>query len=123
MDGISFHSKVEAQRYVELRAREEAGYISSLHTQHKFPLEVGGMKVCDYIADFTYYKDGEFVVEDVKGGAVLPDFTIKKKLMKAVHNIDVRIVRKRSRKGTGVWEVDDRIEEQRLLPIRNDVGS
>ena len=50
-------------------------------------------KICDYIADYTYLlieEDGSsrFIVEDAKG-VLTPEFRLKKKLMLAIHNIDI----------------------------------
>ena len=48
---------------------------------------------CAYIADFVYVRDGETVVEDVKGykrGGAYELFSIKRKLMLYIHHIRVR---------------------------------
>lgn len=44
-----------------------------------------------YFADFTYIKDGQFIVEDVKSAITrkLASFRNKKHLMKSVHDIDI----------------------------------
>jgi hypothetical protein len=52
-------------------------------------------KECAYIADFVYIRDGETVVEDVKGykqGGAYELFSCKRKLMLYIHNIRVREV-------------------------------
>lgn len=82
-DGIKFASMAEGRRYLELRMEEAAGLISDLKLQVKFPLEVCGIKVCTYIADFVYYRDGKEVVEDKKGMRT-PVFNLKKKLFEAI---------------------------------------
>lgn len=104
--GIQFDSKKEAARYSELVLLERAGRIQNLQRQVKFVLipaqyeiierysEKTGKKLkdkrvtieqeCSYIADFTYHKDGKFIIEDVKGykkGGAYAVFTIKRKLM------------------------------------------
>ncbi len=89
VDGITFHSKKEARRYQDLRLLERAGEIKDLELQPKFLLQVNGMKIATYIADFTYHdKTGE-VVEDVKGVRTAA-YSMKAKLMKAIHGITVK---------------------------------
>lgn len=89
VDGITFASAKEARRYGELKLLERAGEISSLRTQPRFPIVINGVKVCTYVADFAYF-EGEptCVVEDVKGFKT-DVYKIKRKLMKACHDIDV----------------------------------
>lgn len=87
-NGIEFDSKKEANRYNELRLMQHAGIISDLKTQKKFEIIINGQLICSYIADFSYKKDGVIVTEDVKGfkNSI---YRLKKKLMKAVHNIQI----------------------------------
>lgn len=92
-----FDSKGELQRYLYLLDAEKRGVIDNLRRQVAFSLDVKGSHICDYIADFTYTITqncqciGTHIVEDYK--CVFTDvFVLKKKLMKAVHGIDVRIV-------------------------------
>lgn len=93
VDGIKFDSKLEAARYGLLFLLKNAGKISDLRLQVPYRLEVNGMLVCKYIADFVYIMDGKEVVEDVKG-MIAQHSAIKIKLMKAVHGIDIKIVKK-----------------------------
>lgn len=92
VDGITFDSAKEGRRYADLKLLERAGEIRDLKLQSPFPLMVNGVLVCTYVADFTYRRAdpflGETVVEDVKGMRT-DVYKIKRKLMKAVHNIDV----------------------------------
>ena len=44
-----------------------------------------------YIADFVYYRDGEYIVEDTKGVRT-KDYIIKRKLMLYVHGIKIKEV-------------------------------
>ena len=92
--GIKFDSLIERDRYIFLKDAEDNGVIEDLKCQVPFELHVNNKLVCKYISDFTYYKrmNSEFVVEDVKG-VVTAVFRLKKKLMLAVHGIDVRIVK------------------------------
>ena len=100
IDGKKFDSKAEGARYVELKRLQEGGVISGLKTQEEFALPVNGALICKYRADFCYVdSDGNRVVEDVKGGPVTPVYTLKKKLMKAIHGIEIKEVRKVRRSG------------------------
>lgn len=94
--GVTFASKKEARRYSELKLLELAGEISILQTQKTYRLEVNGTLICKYIADFWYRerKNAQWVpiVEDVKGGSATKTdaYIIKRKLMKAIHGIEIR---------------------------------
>ena len=98
VDGITFDSKWEAQRWGELQAMARGGYIIDLERQVKYDIVVNGHKICRYIADFRYkrvddYGIEEEVVEDAKGFETA-DFKLKKKLMKAVFDIDLFLSKK-----------------------------
>ena len=90
VDGITFHSKKEANRWSELQLLVRAGEIRDLKRQVKYSLDVNGVHICNYYADFTYVdcKTETLVVEDSKGRRIQP-YPIKAKLMKACHNIDI----------------------------------
>lgn len=105
VDGISFQSKREANRWQELRSLERAGAISALRRQVKFeliPNQRGAdgkvvERAVSYWADFAYTINatGETVVEDAKGyrdGGAYALFTIKRKLMLYVHGIRIKEV-------------------------------
>jgi hypothetical protein len=72
-EGIKFDSQKERDRYIELKLLEKGGGITDLQLQVPFVLqdsfEFNGKKILPikYIADFTYWKNGELVIEDVKG--------------------------------------------------------
>lgn len=96
VDGITFDSKKEASRYLELKKLKDAGLIDDLELQVKFVLipKQEGERECSYIADFVY-KDkqtGETIVEDVKPSPRYKTdvYKIKKKLMLFVYNIKVK---------------------------------
>jgi hypothetical protein len=92
-DGLTFQSAGEYRRWKGLQLLERSGDITSLKRQVPFPLKIGDSLVTTYIADFTYYEpDGVFVVEDYKG-VKTEVFKIKEKLMKAIHNIKIRITK------------------------------
>lgn len=91
IDGVTFPSKKEAARWIELRLLQKAGLISDLRRQVKFDLAVNGTKVCAYWADFTYIENAALVVEDTKSSATkTPVFRLKAKLMAAIHGITIR---------------------------------
>ena len=95
IDGYTFDSQAEAARFRVLRMMLNAGQISELTLQKSFPCIVNGVKVCTYVADFAYRNAaGEFTVEDVKG-VLTQAYVIKKKLVKALHGVDIREVRAR----------------------------
>jgi hypothetical protein len=93
IDGLKFDSKREAKRWQELRVLERAGRIEKLQRQVKYRLEVNGVLIATYTADFVYDElvkgDPKPVVEDVKGW---PNdrWPMKKKLMLACHGIAIR---------------------------------
>ena len=89
IDGIRFASKKESLRYCELRLLEKAREITHLELQPKYELIVNEIKVGTYIADFKYFEEGEWVTEDTKGFKT-PVYKLKKKLMKAIHGIEIR---------------------------------
>ena len=79
-------SKKERERAWELKIMERAGKIQNLSEQVRFELlpAQDGEKPAAYYADFTYWKDGEFIVEDVKGykkGAAWELYVLKRKLL------------------------------------------
>lgn len=90
VDGITFHSAKEARRYGDLKLLERAGEITALELQPKFPMVVNGQLVCTYLADFAYVnvRTGIQVTEDVKG-VETEAFKIKRKLLRAVHGVEV----------------------------------
>lgn len=112
VDGIKFDSVKEAHRYKDLKLQERAGLIKDLRLQVKYTLipaqyeevtENGKTKQkcvereCTYTADFEYYRNGEKVVEDVKGyrdpaSSSYARYTIKRKLMLHIHGIKIREV-------------------------------
>jgi len=91
-DGYVFDSKLEAARYFDLIILEKVGEIQDLCIHPKYKLEVNGVLIGRYTADFEYMQDGKLVVEDVKGVRTR-DFVLRKKLMLALHGIDVKEVK------------------------------
>ena len=86
LDGITFDSKREADRYAMLKILQMAGEISDLELQPEFELIPGyvyeGKKVraINYRADFRYRNRGQVVVEDVKGHKTM-EYLLNKKML------------------------------------------
>lgn len=101
VDGITFDSQKEAQRYAELKLLERAGEIYDLQRQVPFVVipeqrdQNGKLleREVKYIADFTYKEKGSLrrVVEDVKG-LKTDVYKIKKKLMLYRNGIRIKEV-------------------------------
>lgn len=83
---MTFDSRKEANRWVELWALEQSGSIQALRRQVRIPIVVAGVKVCVYVADFVYIRDGRRVIEDVKSSFTrrLPVYRLKCKLLAAI---------------------------------------
>ena len=87
--GITFDSKKEADRWGDLVLQQKGGKITNLRRQFKFDLAVNNKHVCFYVADFTYTKGDEWVVEDCKGVRT-KEYVIKRALMEACLGITIR---------------------------------
>lgn len=91
VDGIRFASRKEAQRYCTLRMLQEKGFIRELKLQVPFILIEKSQygREIKYVADFTYYENDKFVVEDVKG--VKTDvYKLKKRLLAEKYGIEIK---------------------------------
>ena len=90
VDGIKFDSKLEAERYAQLKMMERAGVIRGLELQPSFELLPSFRKngktwrKTVYKADFRYIlcEGDKTIIEDVKGSiSVITDvFRLKQKL-------------------------------------------
>lgn len=85
VDGKTFDSKKEAERYQVLKMLENANIISNLSRQVPFELipKQKNERAVKYIADFMYVETatGKIIVEDVKGYRT-DVYKIKRKLFK-----------------------------------------
>ena len=104
VDGLTFDSQKEANRWQQLKLMQQAGLIKNLERQVPYPLakvidgtdyvvRTQGGGCMRYYADFRYYDVGrkKEVVEDVKG--VDTDVSaIKRAIVKMFYNIDVEII-------------------------------
>lgn len=95
VDGITFDSAREANRWTELKILERAGVIEQLKRQVRFELipKLPGERAAYYYADFTYLANGRLVVEDVKSPATrTPVYLLKRKLMLWRYQIRIKEV-------------------------------
>lgn len=112
-----FDSKAEFKRAQELKLLSEAGDITDLTYQPRFPLHAVPLSspvtistpdatpcassptpthLYDYVSDFSYHQNGEYVVEDVKGGSrgkpIITDVAaMKMKHFEIEYGVPVRI--------------------------------
>lgn len=112
VNGITFDSRKEGNRYQELLLLIRAGAIQNLRRQVKYVLipaqyetyERYGKKgqrlkdgrrvlekECTYVADFVYEENGKEIVEDTKGFKT-KDYILKRKLMLYIHGIRIKEV-------------------------------
>lgn len=95
IDGATFDSKREYNRWCELKLLERAGEITDLQRQVEYiliPSQKGIERTerpVKYIADYVYCENGKLVVEDSKGMKT-KDYIIKRKLMLFIHGISVK---------------------------------
>ncbi len=88
IDGITFDSKRESERYCFLKYRLLAKEIKELELQPKFPIFINEIKVFTYKADFAYIEKGKRIVEDSKGFRT-SIFKLKKKAVEAYYGIEI----------------------------------
>ena len=89
LDGYSFDSVKEANRYKELMMLQKCGEINGLKLQPVYVLQDGfdykgkRIRAIKYIGDFEYIesKSGEKVLEDTKGFKT-KDYLLKAKMLK-----------------------------------------
>ena len=105
-DGIKFDSRLEAERYSQLKMMERAGVIRDLELQPEYELipsfKKGGKtwRRTVYKADFRYIlcEGDRIIIEDVKGStAVITDvFRLKQKLFEYRYpELTIKIVTRR----------------------------
>lgn len=88
---VRFDSKREAKRWQDLQLMQKAGEISDLKRQVKFEFHVSGQHICDYIADATYVRAGQFTVEDTKSPITRRNavYRLKRKLLRALYGLEI----------------------------------
>jgi hypothetical protein len=91
---MQFDSLKERNHYIVLEHLEKTGQIKDLKRQVKFELQpsfkLNGktIRAINYIADFTYLKDGILVVVDTKGFRT-KDYLLKKKMFQYKYGMDI----------------------------------
>lgn len=99
IDGITFDSKAEANRYATLKLLERAGEISHLEVKPTFEFVIDGRPVlirsegypkgrkAKYTADFSYWDGEKRVCEDVKGGRATATeaYKLRRAIVEAMH--------------------------------------
>lgn len=105
-DGYTFDSKAEARRYEELKLELRAGTITDLQVHPVMLLQEGFRDILGrwhraitYELDFSYYRDGPCIYEDVKGHKT-EVFKIKYKLFRYRYPTIPLIITDVSRKGS-----------------------
>lgn len=93
-DGQKFRSQVERDFYNTQWARQQAGEVLKIEREVRFEFHVNGVYINDYLLDFRLtLADGTLDHVDTKSsGTLTPLFIMKKRLMLACHNIEVREV-------------------------------
>lgn len=100
IDMVVLDSKLEAERYKELKLLERAKVIKNLKLQVPFLLQESfrkngkTYKKIEYRADFVYEENGKTIVEDTKG--IKTDvFKIKQKLFEYKYpDLEIKIIEK-----------------------------
>lgn len=92
-NNVYWHSKKEYMRYLVLLDDLKKGFITDLERQTKFVIVEKNKKerAWTYKADFTYKRDGKYIVEDVKSEYTrkLPAYINTRKMMKKKFNIEI----------------------------------
>lgn len=93
-DGNRFDSKLEATYYNRMKLLLAAGELVKLERSVRYELIVNGVFITSYKADFVItWKDGREEVIDCKSQPTQTrDYKLRKKLMLAIHNIEIKEV-------------------------------
>lgn len=96
-NGVKYQSKAEADYAKYLDSLLLNGVINNWDRQIIFKLEIDGVKICSYILDFKIEYPDRIDFVDIKGSksTITDTFKIKQKLMKALHNTDVKVIFKK----------------------------
>lgn len=94
VDGITFHSRREADYYGQLKLEKKGKLIKDFERQVKYNLEVNGNKICGHIVDFLVTLPcGKKEVREVKGFAT-DVWDLKRKLFEALFpEIEYKVIR------------------------------
>lgn len=95
IDGIKFDSVREGAYYAELKLREKAGEVADVELQKPFVLTINGQLIGTWRSDFAFHDNVRrcYRVIDVKGGPLTREFQRTRRLMRALHGIEIEVVR------------------------------
>lgn len=89
-DGILFQSVREMTYYICVRNQKLSGEIKDFKRQVTYSLDIDGIHIAKYKADFVVYNwDGTFIVVDVKGVRTAI-YRMKKALMLICHRVKIK---------------------------------
>lgn len=92
IDGMTFDSKSEGNRYAQLKLLERAKEIKSLGVHPVYPLRINGVTIGTYKPDFAFFEGGRKIAEDVKG-LVTAEASLRMRVFMACYpEIELRIV-------------------------------
>ena len=97
VDGISFHSRKEANFYSDLLIKKNAKLITDFERQVQYDIRVNDIHIAKYFLDFKVINlDGSINYYDVKGKDKVSGkwittdvFALKKKLVEAIYGIKI----------------------------------
>lgn len=99
IEGYTFDSVAEGNRYTQLKLLERAREIKALGVHPSYALSVNGVLIGRYTADFCYYEGGRQITEDVKG-LVTAEASLRMRVFMACYpQHELRIVDRK-----GGWE-------------------
>lgn len=92
-NGFKYDSKKEAEhaKLLDLmqRAKDPAQRVISIKRQVPYVININGVKICTYYADFlVQYGNGKREVQDVKGYKT-DVYKLKKKLVEAIYKVKI----------------------------------
>lgn len=90
-DGQKFRSHLEATFYNRIKLLHQQGDVIKFDREVRFEIIVNGVFICAYLCDFVvHWKDGRVEHIDCKSQPTMtPVYSLKKKLMQAVHGIEL----------------------------------
>lgn len=92
IDGIYFRSQKEAKYYGQLKMRKLAGEIRDFKVHEIFSIDINGVHICKMEVDFViWHHSGRYEYVDTKG-AITEIWTLKARMLKGLHGIDVVLV-------------------------------
>jgi hypothetical protein len=97
VDGITFHSRKEANFYSDLLIKKNAKLITDFEKQVQYDIRVNDIHIAKYFLDFKVINlDGSINYYDVKGKDKVSGkwittdvFALKKKLVEAIYGIKI----------------------------------